>query len=307
MPEATDYYKTLGVEEDASADDIKKSFRRLARRYHPDRNPDREDAEERFKDIQEAYATLSDPEKRKEYDIRRRNPFGEGFQGNGGERVYRSPDGSYVRYDTGGENPFGDIFGESAGADDFFSRVFRGGGGDPDPRRQSRRARDINTRLHLTFERALEGGRTEVTLPSGEKVRINIPKGVADGFKIRLRGRGEKGSLGDSGDLYVKFEVESHEEFRREDDNLYFPLEVSIFEAIFGAQRSIRTAYGKRIKVSIPPGTQPGHHLRIKEQGVATESRTGDLYVEIRVAIPRDLTEDQKVILKEAAQKANLL
>lgn len=313
MPQTKDYYDTLGVDEDASAKEIKKAYRDLARKYHPDRNPDKPNAEERFKEIQEAYSVLSDEEKREEYDARRRfgGGFGgQGFSGNGG-RQRRSPGGGFdVRFEQGGEG-FG-------GIGDVFSSFFGGGGGrggggartrDPFSQRQQRQTsggRDVETTLRISFDDALRGGKREVTLPDGEAIRINIPKGVRSGFKIRLRGRGEPGPQGQRGDLYVTFKVADHPRFRRKGDDVYVTEEVDAIEAMLGTERRIPTPYGQRIKVTIPPGTQPGEKLRIRGQGVRTDDHTGDLYVEVVVTIPEDLSDSQRETLRAAAKKANL-
>lgn len=311
MPQTKDYYDILGVDEDASAKEIKKAYRDLARKYHPDRNPDKPGAEERFKEIQEAYSVLSDEEKRKEYDARRRfgGGFG-GFEGNGGRRTYRSPEGFDVRFEQGGGG-----FEGFGGIGDIFNSFFggRGGGGrDPFTQRQQQRSRtrgggrDVETTLRISFEDALRGGKREVTLPDGEKIRIDIPKGVRSGFKIRLRGRGEPGPTGQRGDLYVTFQVDDHPRFRRKGNDIYVTEEVSAIEAMLGTERRIPTPYGQRIKVTIPAGTQPGEKLRLRGQGVKTEKETGDLYVEIEVTIPEDLSTSQREALRKAAEKANL-
>ena len=313
MPQTKDYYQILGVSEDADADAIKKAYRKLARTYHPDKNPDTPDAEERFKEIQEAYSVLSDEEKRKEYDMMRKNPFGAfggGFSARNGDRFYRAPDGTYVRYETGEPGGFSGFGDDVGGFGDFFSRIF--GGGEPqagpyrEPRQRGGRGRDVESTIRLSFDQALEGGKTEVTLPDGETVRLPIPKGVRSGFKIRLRERGQPGPTGKRGDLYVTFEVAPHPRFRREDNDLYVTESVSAIEAMLGTTRHITNAYGKQIKVPIAPGTQPGAKLRLKGQGVKTEKRTGDLIVEIEVTIPQNLTEAQRQTLRQAAQKAGL-
>src|SRR5690606_14233001 len=160
-----DYYKILGVEKGASAEAIKKVYRDLARKHHPDRNPDDKSAEEKFKEIQEAKDVLSDPAKRKEYDMRQENPFGggAGFSTGSGGQFYQTPDGTYIRFDTGDDGGFGGGGGAgdpSGGFSDLFGRVFNGG-------RSSARGRDISSVVQLSFEEALAGGRQEVVLPSG--------------------------------------------------------------------------------------------------------------------------------------------
>ncbi|HET6566535.1 MAG TPA: J domain-containing protein [Rhodothermales bacterium] len=318
MPEIKDYYKVLGVGDTASADEIKKAYRKLAREYHPDRNPDKPGAEEKFKEVQEAYDTLSDAEKRKQYDRMRKNPFGFGANGDfpGGGRYYRNPDGSGVRFETTGDvGGFGDLFGGAGGGGfgDIFSRMF-GGQAEAQQQapfgRQARRGaavRDVETTLRLSFDQALQGGKTEVTLPGGETIRINVPKGVGSGFKIRLKGRGQAGPGGKKGDLYVTFDVEPNPTFTREGNNLYMKVNINAFEAMLGTTRSITNAYGRTIKLTVPKGTQPGEKFRLKGQGVETEKEKGDLYVEVDVAIPKNLSPEQEEKLRKAAKSTGLV
>ena len=317
MPTVKDYYNILGVSEKASSADIKKAYRKLAREFHPDQNPDKAGAEERFKEIQEAYSVLSDDQKRKEYDARRKNPFanfGDGFGTSGRRGEYRAPDGTNIRFETGGGSPFGGDSpygaGDAGSFSDIFSRFF-GGEAPEDPfgrRRESRgRGRDIETSLNLSFDEALQGGKTEVTLPDGTRVRIDIPKGVASGYKIRLKDRGAEGPGGKRGDLYVTFNVQPDPQYRREGDDLYTTVRVNAFEAMLGVKRSVRTPYDKQIKITIPAGSQPGDRLRLRSQGVQTETATGDLYVEIAVDVPKSLTPEQEKVLRAAAQEAGLL
>lgn len=321
MPETQNHYEVLGVGEDADADAIKKAYRKLAREHHPDRNPDDPEAEERFKEIQAANEVLSDPEKREAYDRRRRNPFGDvfgegatGFGVNGGQ-FYQTADGTYVRFDqrgggreAGPESPFGDV-------GDFFSRVFSGerrSAAGPQPRGRARPGagrppEDLETRMRISFDQALRGGKTEVKLPDGERVRLKIPEGVRSGFKIRLRGRGKPMPGGRRGDLYVTFEVGDHPRFRREGDDLSITEEVNALAATLGTTRQVVNAYGRQLKLTVPPGTQPGETLRLREQGVRTKNGAGDLYVRIDVTVPQDLSDVQREKLRAAAIEAGLL
>lgn len=334
MPTIKDYYSVLGVAEDASEKEIKKAYRKLAQQYHPDRNPDKPDAEERFKEVQQAYDVLGDAQRRAEYDRKRRDPFAGssfgGFSGSGREgstRIYRAPDGTYVRVETSGAGPGdadGFIFGDEngvGGLGDMFSQFFgehRGTQGDPfsptDPFTQSRQrrqtarpGRDIETTLRLRFDEALEGGRREITLPQGETVRIDVPKGVHSGFKIRLRGHGQAGSNGQRGDLYITFEVEDHPRFRREGDDLHVTERINAVEAMLGTSRRIENAYGKRVSLKVPPGTQPGTVLRLRGQGIVTDKKKGNLLVQIDVEVPRALSDEARQALRAWAEEHALL
>lgn len=302
MAEISDYYRILEVDEGASAAEVKKAYRRLARAYHPDRNPDDPGAEERFKGVQEAYEVLSDPEKRKAYDRLRRNPFAGYGAGYGGFDNGRSA----------APVDLSDLFGGAAGAEgvggeggfgSFFSQLFE------EPRaRPPARGRDVESTVSLTFDQALRGGKTELKVGEEEPLRLTIPKGVRSGFKVRVRGRGRPApGGGEPGDLYVTFRVEPSPRFRREGDNLHVAETISAMEAILGTTRAITNAYGRTIKVQIPPGTQPGERLRLRGQGVETESRPGDLYVEVQVSIPRHLTDAQREGLERCARQHGIL
>ncbi|NNE34065.1 MAG: DnaJ domain-containing protein, partial [Rhodothermales bacterium] len=208
MAKTKDYYKALGIGEKATSDDVKKAFRKLARKYHPDRNPDDPKAEERFKEIQEANEVLSDRTKRREYDAMRKNPFGRGpgFTTDSGSEFYQRPDGTYVRFDQRGSRRPGQAAEDPMGGfGDIFGRVFnqQSGGSKPGG---SRFGRDVEATVQLTFKQSLDGGKREVSLPDGKNIRITIPKGVRNGFRIRLKGRGQQG-LGGRGDLFVTFIV----------------------------------------------------------------------------------------------------
>jgi molecular chaperone DnaJ/curved DNA-binding protein len=320
MPQTKDLYDVLGVDEDASKKDIKKAYRDLARKHHPDRNPDDPNAEEKFKEIQKAYSILSDEEKRQQYDAQRRFGGGGGFGGGRGFGGQSAGGGPEIRFEQGN---FDEVFGGRGGLGDIFESFFggRGGGatrgqdpfrqqrGQQQRRRQSRQpsGQDIETKLRLSFREALEGGRKQVELPTGESIRLKIPQGVRDGTKIRLRGRGQAGPTGQRGDLYVTFQVGDHPRFRRKGDDIHLTETVGVFEAMFGTERRIPTPYGQRIKVTIPEGTQPGEKLRLRGQGVKTDDGQGDLYVEVDVDIPGDLTDDQRETLREAAEEAGLI
>lgn len=272
MAEVTDYYQLLGVDETASAAAIKRAYRVLARQSHPDHNPGDRYAEERFKRIQAAYQILSDPEQRRAYDTLRHDPLAMAF----------SAVSTYSR--TDGFSPYGSFAYGTAGP-----------------------GADVETQVRLTFDQALRGGTTEVRLHDGESVRLAVPKGVRSGLKVRVRGHGKASVSGVRGDLYVTYRVDPSPRFRREGENLHVVETVSAIEAVLGATRSITNAYGQTIKVHVPPGTQPGERLRLRGQGVATQDRAGDLFVEVQVTVPRDLSDLQREALGRLAHDIGLL
>ncbi len=285
MFEATDYYHTLEIDESASAEAVKHAYRRLALAYHPDRNAGDPVAEERFKSIQSAYEVLVDATRRAAYDRSRHSPFGRGgLFDSAGHRA------------SGGSPPA-----PAASRSDVFSFFFN------DDARTAARGADVEAQLQLTFDQALRGGTTDLPVHSGEPVRLMIPRGVRTGVKIRVSGRGRRADGGTPGDLFVTLRVDPSPRFRREGDHLHIVETVSALEAILGTARSITNAYGQTIRVAIPAGTQPGERLRLRGQGVVTDKRIGDLFVEVNVMVPRELTDAQRAELERAAQAAGLL
>ncbi len=303
-----DYYKVLGVDKSASQADIKKAYRKLARKHHPDLNPNDASAKDKFQEVNEANEVLSDPEKRKKYDEYGENwkhadqfeaqkkarqqggggfgGFG-GFGGGGGE--YYSSDGA----DFGG-----------GGFSDFFEQMFggRGGGGS-----RSRggggnfRGQDLSAELHLSLREAAETHK-QVLNVNGKSVRITIPAGVANGQVIKLKGYGGEGvNGGPKGDLLITFVIADDPIFKRVGDNLYVDAEIDLYTAILGGEKEVDTLKGK-VKMKVKPGTQSGTKARLKGQGFPVykkDGQFGNLIVTYSVSIPTNLTDEQKELLRK--------
>ena len=309
---AKNFYETLGVAESAGADEIKKAFRALAKKYHPDRNNGDKSAETKFKEISEAYDTLSDPKKKAEYDNMRK--YG-AFAGMGGQ-----PGGSqnggfdfsqFFHQGGGGRGGFQTFRGSGAqgmeGFDDILSSLF--GGGERDFGWQSRRTRraqraaegaDIKASITISFMEAVQGTTRIIELsPSGKKLAVKVPKGIADAGKIRLRGQGQPGPRGvKNGDLIITVKVMPDQNFDRKGNDIYTSVKVSLKTALLGGKASVKTLT-KTVAVTVKPGTQPGTLMRLKGLGLAVGEKQGDLYCRIEVEIPTELTEKQRQLLEE--------
>lgn len=295
-----DFYADLGVSSDASADEIKKAYRRLARQYHPDANPGDSEAEARFKAVSEAYAVLSDPQKRAQYDEARRlamsgagtRPGGFGPGGRGG---------TFVHLD--------DLFGPGgmgmADAEALFERLFgttstRGGWYSP-----PRRGADVEAELTLDFRTAARGGTLPLQLADegGTRVQnVRIPPGVRDGQRLRLRGQGEPGGpYGQAGDLYVLIRVSPDPVFGRKGDDLTVTVPVTLPELVFGAQITVPTLDGS-VAVRIPANSKPGRTLRVRGRGVPRPGAgAGDLLVTLTVAVPKEHNSAARAALRAYA------
>jgi curved DNA-binding protein len=299
---ARDYYEVLGVPRDATADQIQQAYRTLARKYHPDVNKD-PGAEDRFKELNDAYHVLSDPDTRKRYDRFgedfRRIPedfderVGAGVGGFGGA----GPAGTRVHFGPG----FGDRFSGVGGinVDDLFGDIFSGRGGfGPIP------GADQQAELELTVEEAYRGGKRQLSL-DGRSYTVNIPPGVIDGQRIRLAGEGGKGS-GDApaGDLYLAVRIKPHPRFRLDGRNIITDLPVSPWEAVLGASVAVRTPAGET-KVKVPPGSSTGRRLRLRGEGMPNPRGTrGDLYAEIKVMVPPKPTARERELFEQLAAES---
>jgi molecular chaperone DnaJ len=293
-----DFYKVLGVAKDVSQADLKKTYRKLARKYHPDSNPGDAKAEARFKEISEANAVLSDPETRKEYDQMRAMGAGmprftAGGQSGGFEDGFGGMFGGGQRtgYQASGfEDIFGSMFGGSFGQS---TGGFRGAGGPT-------RGRDLTASTTLDFLTAINGDTARLQASGGKPISVRIPAGVADGQKIRLKGKGEPSPDGGApGDLTLTVTVRKHPVFEREGLNLRVDVPVTFAEATLGATIEVPTLGGEPVKLKIAPGTPSGRVLRVKGRGVTTTKGTGDLLAEVVIAVPGHLTADAKEYLEK--------
>lgn len=289
-----DFYKVLGVSKDISQAELKKAYRKLARKFHPDSNPGDAKAEAKFKELSEANSVLSDPEQRKEYDQMR--AMGSGMP----------------RFAAGGQNGgFEDVFGgmfgggnqrtshQAAGFEDIFGSMFGGGFGQSSGGYRGAggptKGRDLTASTTLDFVTAIKGDTARLQSAGGKPISVRIPAGVADGQKIRVKGKGEPSQDGGApGDLTLTVTVRKHPVFERDGLNLRVDVPVTFAEATLGATIEVPTLDGDPVKLRIAPGTPSGRVLRVKGRGVSTTKGTGDLLAEVSIAVPAHLTADAK-------------
>jgi DnaJ-class molecular chaperone len=299
MADSKDLYAILEVPRDASEDDIRTSYRRLARRHHPDVNPGDREAEERFKAVSRAYAVLSDPEKRRNYDEFGEASLDSGFDADAARRMQEE---FGARFGGGGGGGAGRFEGEEfsfGGIEDILSGLFGRGGAAGRQAHFRARGPDVEAELQLDFLEAARGCEKRLTLArpradggvQQDSVTVRIPPGVEDGGRIRLRGKGGEGmGGGPPGDLFARVRVSPHRVFRREGLDLHLTLPVTVQEAVLGAKVDVPTLEG-RATVTVPPGTDGGTRLRLKGKGVTRDGRTGDLYAVVQIRVPKDLDD----------------
>ena len=335
--EYKDYYKILGVARTASDDEIRKAFRKLARQYHPDVAKNKKEAEEKFKEINEANEVLSDPEKRKKYDELGANwkqgaefrppPGWEPFGGGGGFRGGRRGRNGGVEFEFGG-----------TGFSDFFEQIFggrRGGGGGFrfDQEDLAERGRDLEADIMVTLEEALKGSVRAITLRrsvlcetcggsgvSGRKHcakcggtgqiartethQVKIPAGVTEGQRLRVSGKGEPGAGGGAtGDLYLTIRLAGHPDFGVQGENLAYELDLTPWEAVLGTSVSVPTLEG-RVNIKSPAGTQSGQKLRVRGRGLGKEGARGDLFVVTRIQVPEQISDQERQLWEQIAQQS---
>ena len=304
-----DYYKVLGVERNATQDDIKKAYRKLARKYHPDLNPNDPTAKDKFQEINEANEVLSDPEKRKKYDAYGENwKHADEFEAQ--QQAYRAQQqangnrqGEYW-YSTDGEHFTSGFGGNASGFSDFFEELFGHRGATGGRTRGGFRGQDIEAELQLSLREAAVTHKQTFSI-NGETLRITVPAGVANGQVIKLKGHGGKGmNGGPDGDLYITFEVSDDPAFKRKDNDLYTDVNIDLYTAVLGGDVTVNTLDGQ-VKLKVRPGTQNDAKVRLKGKGFPVykqEGSFGDLIVTYHVSIPTTLTEHQKDLFRQLQQ-----
>lgn len=296
-----DYYKTLGITKSATEAEIKKAYRKLARKYHPDLNPNDKEAEQKFKEINEANEVLSNPENRKKYDKYGKDwKHADEFEKAG----YDPNQQQYSRQRQANPDFSGDDFSESDFSD-FFNSMYGS-------RRSSRskvkyRGADFNAELQLDLTSAYKTHKQSLVV-NGKNIRITIPAGVENGQIIKIPGHGGPGANGGpNGDLYITFVIENNSDFKREGNNLYADVDLDLYTAILGGEVLVNTLDGK-VKIKVPPETQPGTKVKLKGKGFPVykkENQFGDLYITYTIKIPTKLSEKEKELFKELSKIRN--
>lgn len=292
-----DYYNILGVSKDASQEDIKKAFKKLARKYHPDLNPNDPEAHRKFQEINEANEVLSDPEKRKKYD-----EYGENWKHadeyKAQQQQYSRNNGSNGSFHTSFWSSDGDVNG--SGFSDFFEQMFGSHRKGRDGQ-YGYRGQDYTAELHLSLTDAAETHKQILTV-NGKKLRITVPAGVADGQTIKLAGQGGAGANGGpAGDLYITFIIDNNTRFKREGDDLYTTVPLDLYTALLGGEVIVDTLNGK-VKLKVQEGTQNGSKIRLRGKGFPVykqDGAFGDLIITYNITIPTNLTDKQKDLLRQ--------
>jgi len=290
-----DYYKILGIDKKATQQDVKNAYRKLARKHHPDLNPNDKDAKKKFQEINEANEVLSDPEKRKKYD-----QYGKDWQ-HADEfekaKQYQGQSSNSRGARHSGEQFEGDF-------SDFFESMFGGSASSGRSRQAKFRGEDYNAELHLELIDAYKTHKQTLTV-NGKNIRITIPAGIENGQTIKIPGHGGQGiNSGPNGDLYISFSISNHPKFKRLGDNLYATVDLDLYTAVLGGEITIDTLDGK-VKLKVKPETQNGTKIKLKDKGFPVyknEGQFGDLYITYDIKIPTNLTDKQKTLFGELAK-----
>ncbi len=293
--EFIDYYKILGLAKNATAEDIKKAYRKLARKHHPDLNPNDKEANKIFQQINEANEVLSDPENRKKYD-----KYGKEWKH--GEEYEKAQKAQSQQGNYAGRN-----YQEGANEEDFsqfFSSMFGGGNGSRGGRQTKFRGQDFNAELQLNLTDAFKTHQQTLAV-NGKNIRITIPAGVENGQTIKISGHGSPGANGGpNGDLYISFSITNNSKFKREGNNLYATIDLDLYQAVLGGEITIDTLDSK-VKLKVNPETQQGTKVKLKGKGFPIykqEAQFGDLYITYSIKIPTNLTDKQKELFTELSK-----
>lgn len=311
---AVNFYEVLGLTENATPEQIKKAYRDLAKKHHPDSRGGDASAEETFKRISEAYSVLGDEKKRRAYDMQRKGGFpgGGNFnfgQGNGDYRV-EFGDAAYDNL----QDIFGNLFGGNGASGADRQSPFGGSPFGPEDifsgRRASRRPQrggDVESNVTIPFDVAVNGGETIIKTGSGKKIKIRIPVGIEEDKKIRIKGQGlPSASGGEAGDLYVRIKIAPHAEFERTGNDIHSKIYLTLAEAVLGTDVQIKTIAQRKVKLRIPPGTSSGKIFRLQGLGIQSQA-PGDHYVRVEIDVPGNLTMPQRREFKNWAKKIGLL
>ena len=299
-----DYYKILGVDKNANQKDIKKAYRKLASKYHPDKNPGDKATEEKFKEINEAHEVLGDAEKRKKYDTLGANWQQYARQGSGGGQSFYfegDPSEFFGRRSRGrsGFSSFFNMFFGNEGQDPFES--FRADRQQKSQRQRNLRGRDMEAEMPITLMEAYHGSKRAFEI-NGRKMRITIKPGAYHGQKLRLRGKGQAGpSGGNAGDLYIVLKVQSDARFERQENDLIYEADIDFYTAVLGGKTEVPTMDGS-VKLTIPKGSETGNTLRLKGKGMPVYGKTnvfGNLLVRLKVRIPKNLSAEEEELFKK--------
>jgi curved DNA-binding protein len=291
-----DYYKLLGIDKTATSKDVKNAFRKLARKYHPDLNPNDKDAKRKFQQINEANEVLSDPEKRKKYD-----QYGKDWQHS--EQFEKQRQYQQQPSDPGGRRYTSSQ--QDGDFSDFFESLFGGASPGRGSSRQVKfRGEDYTTELNLELTDAYKSHKRTLNV-NGEKIRINIPAGIENGQTIKISGHGGKGiNGGPDGDLYITFTIANHPRFKRLGNDLYTTIDLDLYTAVLGGDLTLDTLDGK-VKLRVKPETQNGSKVKLKDKGFPVykkEGQNGDLYITYNIKIPSNLTEKQRSLFKQLSE-----